>query len=129
MSSTENPTIQAIFPEATADDLWEYIAGDGDDAEGGEFDNGRETWTHRYTLIRGTWIYTRSTCAGDDILYTHQVCADRAEARQAYRDAIVAACADWTEADGPVWMDCGYDGDSVVQLGEAGLIPTGTYTD
>jgi hypothetical protein len=122
------PELQALFPEAvTAHDLYEAVDGDAWDAEGGEFDNGTESWTHRYTFTAGVWMYVRDADNLADC--TYRVCGSKREARQAYRNAIIAACIDWTPENGAVWFDCGYDNDSVVQLGEAGLIPTGTYTD
>ncbi|THV26019.1 hypothetical protein [Glycomyces paridis] len=126
--SLQRRAIEDVFPEAeTAEDLWEYVAGDGDGGEGGEFEGRGEHWTHCYKLIRGVWLYHRDT--GDIDSQVYQVCGSEEEARQVYRDAIVAACEGWTEADGPVWMECGWEGDIVDQLGQAGLIPSGTYTD
>ncbi len=122
------PTIWNLFPEANADDLDEWVEGDGLGGEGGEYEQGQTSWYHQYKLVRGHWVYVRADREGTDWVHTYQVTDSEAAAADVYRTAVIEAVRDWTPDQGTVWMECGYDGDIVEQLGKNGLIPVGTYT-
>lgn len=140
------PTIWELFAEAKNDEgedegeddeayLDELYLGDGDDGETGEYEDATSGWYHGYKRIRGYWVYHRvdKTNEKDELgctIWSSQyiVTASKADARQVYRDAVITASQHWKQGDPPVWAECGWEGDSVEQLGDAGLIPKGTYT-
>lgn len=133
------PTMRSLFPEATAEDMSaeefdELVAAESDgDGESVEYEyDGREFCLH-YTKVRGHWIFETEEPTDETDRrgfqrwqHTYTVCADKREAQQRYREAIIAASKAWRPEDGvPMWADAW---DVTFQEFERnGQIPLGTF--
>ncbi|THV27953.1 hypothetical protein [Glycomyces paridis] len=123
-------SIWELFPDLEEDEEALHVAiYDVGDTDWAEFEIGDEHANVAYGQHRGAWIYHDSRDIVDregeyDMYSTsYTIVADEATARQMMHDEVMRIQARWTPGDEPIWGDCGYDGDMIDQLVQAGEIP------
>jgi antitoxin (DNA-binding transcriptional repressor) of toxin-antitoxin stability system len=136
------PTMWDLFPEADrttmttselSDLIQEEATGEG---EAVEYEwNGRHA-QHYYSKVRGQWFYEFSERVGgldaerrSRWEYTWTLCGSKKEAKRLYRDAIIAASADWDPAKGDgMWSDAwDVTFTEFVKLGDKSPVPLASF--